>query len=81
PVLALNGSKDFQVPAKDNLAAIKQALEENGNTKVKTVELEQLNHLFQECETGAKSEYAEIEQTIAPVVLELITEWVTEQTK
>ncbi|NNM18997.1 MAG: alpha/beta fold hydrolase [Croceitalea sp.] len=81
PVLALNGSKDFQVPAKDNLAAIKQALEENGNTNVKTVELEQLNHLFQECATGAKSEYAEIEQTIAPAVLELITEWVTEQTK
>ena len=47
----------------------------------KIVELENLNHLFQECETGALNEYSQIEQTISPTVLELITDWIKEQTK
>jgi alpha/beta superfamily hydrolase len=81
PVLAINGSKDFQVPAKDNLAAIKSAVESNGNTKVKVMELENLNHLFQEAKTGALSEYAEIEQTISPVALNAMTLWIMEQVK
>lgn len=81
PVLALNGSKDFQVPAKENLEAIKNIFGENGNNHVKIVELENLNHLFQECETGALNEYSQIEQTISPTVLELITDWIKEQTK
>ncbi len=81
PVLAINGSKDFQVPAKENLEAIKKTLEENGNNDVKTVEFDNLNHLFQECETGALNEYSEIEQTISPPVLVLVSEWINEQTK
>lgn len=81
PVLAINGSKDFQVSATENLPAIKAALEKGGNKNVKTVELEGLNHLFQECTTGAKSEYPEIEQTMSPAVLELITGWIKEVVK
>ncbi len=81
PVLAINGSKDFQVPAKDNLAAIKSAVESNGNTKVKILELDNLNHLFQECKTGALNEYAEIEQTISPSALNAMTLWLLEQVK
>ena len=81
PVLALNGSKDFQVAAKTNLQIIKQTLNENGNNQVTTMELNNLNHLFQECETGALSEYTQIEQTISPSVLEIIKDWITKQTK
>ncbi len=81
PVLALNGDKDFQVPSKDNLSAIQSSIESNGNQNVTTVELENLNHLFQESTTGMSNEYAEIEQTIAPKVLELISNWVKEHTK
>ena len=81
PVLAINGSKDFQVPAKDNLAAIKKALENGGNTKVETSELEDLNHLFQESKTGALTEYVEIEQTISPVALNAMTLWLLQQVK
>ncbi|MEN9487138.1 MAG: hypothetical protein RIR56_826 [Bacteroidota bacterium] len=76
PVLALNGSKDFQVPAKDNLAAIKKSLTKAGNKNFETVELEGLNHLFQECKTGAFSEYADIEQTISPKALEKMSAWI-----
>ena len=76
PVLALNGSKDFQVPAKDNLAAIKKSLTKAGNKNFEIAEMEGLNHLFQECKTGAFSEYADIEQTISPKVLEKMSSWI-----
>ncbi|WP_338732053.1 alpha/beta hydrolase family protein [Mangrovimonas cancribranchiae] len=81
PVLAINGNKDFQVPSKENLNAIKMATKKSGNKNVKTVEFENLNHLFQECNTGMSSEYSQIEQTIAPEVLDLITDWIKEQIK
>ncbi|EMY80043.1 hypothetical protein pgond44_13748 [Psychroflexus gondwanensis ACAM 44] len=77
PVLALNGSKDFQVSAKENLAAIEKALSDGGNTAIETHELEGLNHLFQDSDTGDISEYQVIEQTMSPEVLRLITEWVS----
>lgn len=76
PVLALIGSKDLQVPAKENLSAIDKALKEGGNRNFKTMELENLNHLFQTCETGSVAEYAEIEETISPVVLEILNDWI-----
>lgn len=81
PVLALNGGKDFQVPAKENLDAIKKAVESNGNSKVTIVELENLNHLFQESKTGAMREYSEIEETMSPTALNTITLWLLEQVK
>ena len=76
PVLALNGSKDTQVPPKENLSAIKKALETGGNKNFKTVEQQGLNHLFQECESGSPAEYARIEQTFSPKALEEIWKWI-----
>jgi pimeloyl-ACP methyl ester carboxylesterase len=80
PVLALIGSKDLQVPPKENLEAIGNALQKAGNRKYTLMELEGLNHLFQECETGHPSEYARIEQTFAPSALDVITKWIIENT-
>jgi fermentation-respiration switch protein FrsA (DUF1100 family) len=80
-VLAVNGDKDLQVPAQVNLDAIKKALEKGGNKKVTTKVFPGLNHLFQECKTGSPSEYASIEQTISPAVLEEVTQWIGKQTK
>lgn len=79
PVLAINGSKDLQVTPKENLEAIKTSLEKNGNTDFEILEFDNLNHLFQESETGSLSEYAQIEQTISPKVLDKITVWISEQ--
>jgi fermentation-respiration switch protein FrsA (DUF1100 family) len=79
PILALNGSKDLQVPSKENLDVITRIAEEHPEKQIITMELEGLNHLFQECETGAVSEYGTIEQTIAPVALETILSWITKQ--
>lgn len=79
PILALNGSKDIQVAADANLDGIKRAGEKGGNKKVVTKKLMGLNHLFQECTTGSIQEYETIEQTIAPVALEEISSWITQQ--
>lgn len=81
PVLALNGAKDLQVPAKVNLDAIRQALDAGGNKRVTTLELPNLNHLFQECETGSPSEYATIEETFSPRALEAMGAWIRQQTQ
>ena len=81
PVLAVNGEKDLQVPSKENLTAIKDALLEGGNRNVTIKEFPNLNHLFQECKTGLPNEYSTIEQTFSPVALEEITSWIKKQTK
>jgi pimeloyl-ACP methyl ester carboxylesterase len=76
PVLALNGSKDLQVWAPQNLPAIEKALKKAGNKKYVIRELPGLNHLFQECKTGGSDEYGEIEQTLSPVLLGEITAFI-----
>ena len=81
PVLAINGEKDLQVPAKINLDAIKMNLEKGKNKNVTTKSFPNLNHLFQECTTGSPDEYAKIEQTFAPVALDEITNWLLKQVK
>lgn len=81
PTLALNGSKDVQVLADENLSAIEKALHEGGNTNYTIKKLENLNHLFQNCETGLPDEYGEIEETFSPDALKIIGDWITEVIK
>ena len=69
------------MPPTQNLEAIRQALKKAGNKKVTIKELPNLNHLFQECTTGAPSEYAKIEQTLSPTLLAEVTNWLLEQTR
>jgi uncharacterized protein len=77
PVLALNGEKDLQVSAEDNLPVLRKALEDAGNKDVTIKEFPGLNHLFQHCDTGSPSEYGAIEVTISPEVLETIGNWIS----
>ena len=81
PVLALDGSKDLQVPPKEDLSAIESALKAGGNTDYTIQELPNLNHLFQTCTTGSPSEYGIIEETMAPVALKTIGDWIAAHTK
>ena len=85
PVLALNGSLDCQVLPKSNLSAIRSLLRlsewsatspyggetEGGFYK----EYPGLNHLFQHAQTGAATEYGNIEETISEEVLRDIVTW------
>lgn len=77
PVLALNGNLDTQVTSKENLEGIRKSLTRAGNKNFEIVPFENLNHLFQTAKTGSVSEYAHIEETIAPAVLEKIGAWVS----
>jgi pimeloyl-ACP methyl ester carboxylesterase len=74
PVLALIGEKDLQVPASLNLPVFQTALRSNRDAEIR--ELPGLNHLFQTAGSGAPSEYGEIEETLSPAALDLITDWI-----
>lgn len=72
-ILALNGNKDVQVIANQNISALKQHIpSEQLTTKI----YPDLNHLFQHCNTGMPNEYYQIEETIAPEILIDITNWI-----
>jgi len=75
-VLALNGARDSQVVASQNLPAIRKALEAAGNKRFETVEMPGLNHLFQTAKTGAVAEYSQIEETMSPAALAKIAGWI-----
>jgi uncharacterized protein len=79
PVLAIDGEKDLQVSPKQNLPAIRKALEQGGNRNFEVDELPGLNHLFQTAKTGAPSEYAEIEETMSPLAMEKIASWILQR--
>nr|WP_319997555.1 alpha/beta fold hydrolase [uncultured Draconibacterium sp.] len=81
PVLSLNGSKDILVPAKINQDAIKLALTKAGNTNFEIIEIEGLNHSFQECKTGTMREFFEIDQTFSPIALDKVVNWILELDK
>lgn len=79
PVLALNGAKDRQVPAAQNLPLMRAALAADPDATV--VELPGLNHLFQTAPTGAVGEYEDIEETLSPLALDTIGAWVVAHTR
>jgi pimeloyl-ACP methyl ester carboxylesterase len=75
PVLVLNGEHDLQVPYRENLAAIEQALNAGKNRDHMIVHIPDLNHEFQTSLTGRPDEYSTIEETIAPAVLQELQLW------
>ena len=75
PALVLNGSKDLQVSAAENLPLIQKALEKAGDKEVTVKEMPDLNHLLQHAESGTPAEYGAIEETISAEVLQLICDW------
>jgi fermentation-respiration switch protein FrsA (DUF1100 family) len=81
PVMALNGSKDLQVPPRENLVPIAQALARAGNTDFVVSELPGLNHLFQHAVTGDESEYGEIKEAISPQVVAMVADWIVDHTR
>lgn len=76
PVLAVNGEKDLQVPYEENLREIEAALKRGGNDRYEVHALPDHNHLFQRAETGAPSEYQQIDETWSVESMELIAQWI-----
>ena len=77
-VTALYGG-GFKPPTKGHFEVVEKALKESGNNDVTVKIFPGLNHLFQNATTGAGSEYFEIEETIAPVVLETMATWINKR--
>ena len=73
PVMALNGELDTQVYADQNIKALKSLLKVKKGDVVK--KYPGLNHLFQTATTGEATEYPNIEETISPLVLADILQW------
>ncbi len=74
PVFALNGDRDSQVIAEQNLTAIERLLPQNKHHCLKIYS--ELNHLFQHAATGLPTEYGEIEETLSPEVLKDMVAWI-----
>jgi hypothetical protein len=75
-VLALNGDKDVQISAEQNLPAIREALLKGGNKDATVETIPGLNHLFQTSRTGSLAEYQTIRETFSPVALQKIGDWI-----
>ena len=76
PVLAINGDLDFITASHIQLPAIKKALQIAGNSDVTIVGMVKMNHWFQSCSTGAMSEYGNLLETISPLALKQIANWI-----
>lgn len=74
PLLAIGGEKDCQVPAEANLSALKRVCKKN-RVKCSIVQLKDINHLGQVCQTGAVDEYATLGQAPDNTVLETLVNW------
>lgn len=80
PVLALEGEKDTQVVPSQNVPAMKAALARGGNPDAEVDLLPGLNYMFQTANTGLGWEYETIQETISPVVLKKIGDWIAQHT-
>ncbi len=81
PVLAMWGERDGEVPAARHLPVLAAALEAAGNRDYSIVKLPGLNHLFQTCQSCEPAEYGRLDETFAPVALNLISTWIARHTR
>ena len=79
PVLALVGSLDRTVPAEPYVAAMRPVLASIPGSRVQV--LPQLNHVMQTARTGSPREFATIEESISPLALQTIGDWIAQQVK
>lgn len=80
PVLSIIGEKDMQAPPDESNAAIEEALKAGGHSDYVVAKLPGLNHLLQTAQIGTIAEYATIRETIAPIALNTISDWIIERT-
>jgi pimeloyl-ACP methyl ester carboxylesterase len=79
PFLVINGSKDVQVPALSNQEGFKTGMTQTSLAKSTFYVLEGANHLFQQCQSCNLAEYASLEQTLDPTLMDWVTSWILAQ--
>lgn len=80
PVLVISGDLDWIVSPQQTFPVIKQALQEAGNQDTTLQIIPHLNHVFQTCSTGSMAEYATLHETISPLVLKAMSDWILART-
>lgn len=81
PVLALGAVLDRNVPAKENLAGIAEALKAGGNTRFTVREFPGMNHGFQTVLPDHTPGKALDGETMSPLVLQTISDWIIAKTR
>jgi uncharacterized protein len=79
PVLALVGSLDRIVPAGPYVEVMQPVLNTIPGSKLQV--LPGLNHVMQTAQTGSPMEFGTIEESISPVALKVIGDWVAQQVR
>ncbi|MCM1005383.1 MAG: alpha/beta hydrolase [Prevotella sp.] len=74
PVLVIYGKNDMQVRPSINEPVMSELLANNPNAQV--VVITGINHMMQPSQTGLPGEYPSIETTVAPEVLDKITDFI-----
>ena len=80
-VFAIIGTNDIKVLSQYTLQAIEKHLKKAKNNHYQIITAVGMNHLFQESTTGMIDEYSSIEQTISPIILLQIKDFIKENTK
>ena len=68
----------MQVTPDDNMALISKAVDSNKKRNINIQLIKGVNHLYQTAGTGSEYEYVQIEETISPKVLNIISHWILE---
>ena len=77
PVVAFWGSKDLQVPAKENIDALMKIIYKHKKNNFSIVNVTGVNHLFQDAETGLVTEYSNTEKAVMnDDTLDKIQDWI-----
>jgi hypothetical protein len=79
PLLVINGEQNPQVPTKENFKAIEESLKKGGNKNYTLKEIPNPNDTLQTKQPELRPD--QIEETISPVVLKLVGDWILERTK
>jgi uncharacterized protein len=79
PVLALNGDRDVMVDADSNLEAFRTNLAANPDHTER--KMPGLNHMFQHCQACTQQEYTQLDETISPEVLNIVSDWIIQRTR
>ncbi|WP_411359808.1 MULTISPECIES: alpha/beta hydrolase family protein [unclassified Pseudidiomarina] len=76
PTLIMNGDKDVQVPAQENVAGLQQALTNCKEADIETVILPNYNHLFQATQDGNVELYQNLPNGFDTKVTQRIAKWI-----
>jgi CubicO group peptidase (beta-lactamase class C family)/pimeloyl-ACP methyl ester carboxylesterase len=79
PVLAVYAEKDLSVPLELNLPAMRAALASSGNRSFQVEALPDLNLLFQTADVGIGREANWVEETMSPVAMKRVAEWILQR--